>query len=263
MSVSFLGTKGPASIRYNNPGAQYPGPSSRKFGATRTAIIGGGHKIAVFPDAIKGAAAHFDLLHRSYTGKTLGTAIKKWSGGNSVATYLAVVRKYTGLSPADMLTTAYLEDPATGIPFAKAMAHHEAGRPYPLSDEQWMAAHALAFPWAHQAPETQVAARPPVPVPVPTPPAKEVLPRASRKWSILNWLKGLFGLGAGGTAGYSVINTLQAAQAIMGPIKAFATEWGVPMLIAVCVGGFVLTQLAQLFIAEDFEDGRYQPSKEG
>ena len=61
----------PASIRYNNPGAQYPGPSARRFGSVGTEIIGGGHKIAVFDDPVKGAAAQFDLLNRGYAGMTL------------------------------------------------------------------------------------------------------------------------------------------------------------------------------------------------
>lgn len=249
---SFLGTKGPASIRFNNAGAMYPGPSARKFGAIRTEIIGGGHKIAVFPDAIRGAAAQFDLLHRLYTGMTLGAAINKWCGGNSPSTYLAVVRKYTGLTSSDMLTKEYLEDPGTGVPFARAMAHHEAGKPYPLTDAQWREAHKLAFPYIYDDETVIVDAEP-------IAPPKKPVPKASRKWNLLQWLKGLFGIGATGTAGYSVMGTVQDAQSVMLPLKAFISEWGVPVLIVVCVGGFVLSQLGQLFIQEDYEDGRYEP----
>ena len=61
-------TRPPASLRYNNPGAQYPGPSARRFGSVGTETIGGGHKIAVFDDPVNGAAAQFDLLLRSYAG---------------------------------------------------------------------------------------------------------------------------------------------------------------------------------------------------
>lgn len=100
-----------------------------------------------------------------------------------------------------------------------------------------------------------------VPLPEPAPPAKDVLPKASRKWNLLNWLRGLFGIGAGGTATYSVVDSINTAQSVMGPLKAFATEWGVPVLIIVCVGGFVLVELVKYLMAEDFEDGRYQPSK--
>ena len=134
-----------ASIRFNNPGAQYPGPSSEKFGATHTETIGGGHKIAVFPDAESGAAGQFDLLDRAYTGRTLRDAIAKWSGGNHVESYLATIRENTGLSPDTMLTKDMLRDPAIAIPLVRAMARHEAGKEYPMTEAQWRAAHARAF----------------------------------------------------------------------------------------------------------------------
>jgi hypothetical protein len=139
----YRGKRGPASIRFNNPGAMYPGPSSRKFGAVETKIIGGGHKIAVFPDAVSGAAAQFDLLSRNYTGKTLGSAIAKWSGGNSVGTYLKVIERETGITANTVLTKEMVADPRIAVPIAKAMAVQEAGRDYPMSDAQWMQAHQM------------------------------------------------------------------------------------------------------------------------
>lgn len=139
----YRGKRGPASIRFNNPGAMYPGPSSRKFGAVETKIIGGGHKIAVFPDAVSGAAAQFDLLSRNYTGKTLGSAIAKWSGGNSVGTYLKVIERETGITANTVLTKEMVADPRIAVPIAKAMAVQEAGREYPMSDAQWMQAHQM------------------------------------------------------------------------------------------------------------------------
>jgi hypothetical protein len=135
----------PASIRFNNPGAQYPGPSARKFGSIGTEIIGGGHKIAVFDDPVRGAAAQFDLLDRSYAGMTLGQAIKKWSGGNSSPAYAAHISKATGIPLESRLTPEMLRDPTVAVPFAKASADWEAGGKYPMTDEQWKAAHAMAF----------------------------------------------------------------------------------------------------------------------
>jgi len=61
-------TKEPASIRYNNPGAQYPSARAAAFGQTGYGIIGGGHKIARFPSPVNGAAANFDLLCRHENG---------------------------------------------------------------------------------------------------------------------------------------------------------------------------------------------------
>lgn len=137
----FRDKDGPASVRYNNPGAMYPGPSSKKYGAVETKVIGGGHKIAVFPDAVSGAAAQFDLLSDKYTGRTLEDAISKWSGGNSVGTYLKVIERETGLTPDTTLTKEMVADPRIAIPIAKAMAVQEAGKAYPMDDAQWAAAH--------------------------------------------------------------------------------------------------------------------------
>lgn len=144
----FRGRKGPASIRYNNPGAMWPGQSSRKFGAVQTVTLndGQGNKIAVFPTVIHGAAAQFDLLDRKYTGKTLGSAIRTWSGGNSVPTYLKVIERETGLKPGTVITKEMMRDPRFAIPIAKAMSVQEAGRTYPMNDQQWLAAHRLFWP---------------------------------------------------------------------------------------------------------------------
>jgi uncharacterized protein YcbK (DUF882 family) len=155
----YRGKGGPASIRYNNPGAMYPGPSSKKYGAVETKIIGGGHKIAVFPDAVSGAAAQFDLLDRSYTGKTLKSAIAKWSGGNSVSTYLNVIERETGVTPDTVLTKDMVADPRIAIPIAKAMAVQEAGKAYPMNDAQWAQAHQM---FAGGGSGTQTASAPPV-----------------------------------------------------------------------------------------------------
>lgn len=134
----------PASIRFNNPGAQYPGASARRYGSTGTEIIGGGHKIAVFDDPVKGAAAQLDLLRNNYSGMTLSDALRKWSGGNSSDGYIDLVSKSTGLAPSTQLTPELLSNPSASIPLLKAMARQEAGRDYPLTDDQWASAHALA-----------------------------------------------------------------------------------------------------------------------
>jgi hypothetical protein len=145
----------PASVRNNNPGAMYPGPSATKFGAKKVNKIGGGHLIAEFPDAVHGAAAQFDLLSRVYTGMRVDKAIAKWSGGNSVDSYLDVIGERTGLQPDDTLTAAYLRKPKTGIKFAQAMAAHEAGEEFPMTKAEWKEAHALAFDGADIVPDKQ------------------------------------------------------------------------------------------------------------
>jgi hypothetical protein len=135
-----------ASVRYNNPGAQYPGRIANMFGSTGTETIGGGHKIAVFDDPVNGAAAQFYLLMSSsnYAGKSLSSAISTWSGGNNVQTYLNVIQRESGLTGSTMLDQAFLNDPNKMISLAKAMAVQESGGKYPMTDAQWQAGYDLA-----------------------------------------------------------------------------------------------------------------------
>ncbi len=130
-----------ASIRYNNPGAQYPGPSARKFKSTGHQIIGGGHKIAVFGSKVDGAAALFDLLDRVYSDRLLAAIIRKWSGGHDVRGYLRLIKAKAGLNSVAMIDKEFLGDAAKAIGLARAMAWHEAGGEYPMTDEEWMEAH--------------------------------------------------------------------------------------------------------------------------
>jgi hypothetical protein len=132
-----------ASWRYLNSGAQYPGPIANKWGSTGHGIIGGGHKIARFDDPLNGAAAHFDLLGQRYAGMTINDAIKKWSGGNSWQPYASRVAQEVGVDPNERLTIDRIRDPNFAVPFAKAMAKWEAGKPFPMSDAQWSQAHRM------------------------------------------------------------------------------------------------------------------------
>lgn len=134
----------PASIRSNNPGAQWFGPAAAAYGATGSIPLPGGNNAAQFPDPVSGAAAQFALLGKSYTNMPLSSAIAKWSGGNSSPAYAAFLAKQTGLSPDTVLTKELLSGPQ-GLALAKAQAHWEAGKPFPLSDEQWGQAQSRAF----------------------------------------------------------------------------------------------------------------------
>lgn len=138
----------PASIRNNNTGAQYPGPVARRFGGATYEVLrskDGTHKIATFPSAVHGAAAHIALLHDKYTGLTLEAAIRKWCGGYYVSTYLKVLSDETGIGRATILTKELIRDSKVAIPICKAMALQEAGKPFPMSDEEWETAHDMAF----------------------------------------------------------------------------------------------------------------------
>ncbi len=145
----------PASIRNNNPGAAYPGPSSKKFGSTAYETLkskDGVHKIATFPTDVHGAAAMFDLLNRSYTGMTVEKAITKWCGSFYATTYIKVLKDRAGVDADTVLTKVMLADHDIAIPLAKAMAWQEAGQDYPMTDAEWLEAHQMALGQETEAP---------------------------------------------------------------------------------------------------------------
>lgn len=140
------GGKAPASIRHNNAGAMHYSADSwqSKFGATfgqkLNDGLGQGNQIASFPTPVHGAAALlYQLNQPSYVDKTVGEAISKWSGGNSVSSYLSVLSE-AGFN-ADQNVSEIMASPDSAVAFAKAMARHEAGSEYPMNDEQWQEAY--------------------------------------------------------------------------------------------------------------------------
>jgi hypothetical protein len=139
----------PASIRYKNPGAMWGGKHARKWGAVDDIVLkdGQANHIAVFPDLVHGAAAQFALWKAGYCDMTLIAAIKKWSGHNSSAAYMAFLGKHVGVTPHTRITPALLASPK-GIALMKAQAQWEAGKPYPMSDAQWAEAQSMVFPAA-------------------------------------------------------------------------------------------------------------------
>lgn len=136
----------PASIRYNNPGAQWDGKVAKKWGSTQTVTLADGQSnhIAVFPTAVQGASAQFDLWKTSYCNLTLDGAIRKWSGGNSSPQYMAFLVKQTGIQSTDRITTALLSS-GKGLALMKAQAQWEAGKAYPMTDGQWAQAQSKVF----------------------------------------------------------------------------------------------------------------------
>lgn len=140
--------RGVASVRNNNPGAMWikGNKTAQEFGATGgenlSDGLGQGNNIARFANAIDGGAAQFALLAKGYMNRTVSEAIRKWSGGNNVGSYLSVMRKY-GVNPGMTLTKDFLFSDA-GIQFVKAMAHHEAGAPFPMGDDGWREAQNIA-----------------------------------------------------------------------------------------------------------------------
>jgi hypothetical protein len=137
-----------ATVRNNNAGAMwYVGGWQKKFGAefgeNLNDGLGQGNQIAKFPSPTHGAAALIYQLNRpSYADKTVRGAISRWSGGNSVSSYLKVLGD-AGFSP-DQQVSEILASPEGAVAFAKAMARHETGYDYPLDDNEWQEAYQMS-----------------------------------------------------------------------------------------------------------------------
>jgi len=156
----------PASIRTRNPGAMWgisgkrPGPAKEhpttsaiplRWGSKTTIYLsdgtGQGNNIAVFPTYVQGICAQLDLWSNSknYKDKTFKTAITTWSGGNNVPSYIKYVKaRVPGIQESTVLNRAFWQGPM-GIPFLKAQAGHEAGKPYPATDAEFKQAHDIFF----------------------------------------------------------------------------------------------------------------------
>ncbi len=138
----------PASIRYKNPGAMWPGALPTKWGSKRWVYLndgtgqgGGGHgnKIAIFETWADGICAQLDLWRTSknYKNKRFGDAIAIWSGGNHVESYIKFVcDRVPGMTRNTVMDdTFWRSSMAPG--FLKAQAWHEAGKRYPAGDSDW------------------------------------------------------------------------------------------------------------------------------
>lgn len=134
----------PATERYNNPGAMYPSSWQDKYGAiSNTDIIGGGHSIAGFETKEGGAAAQMSLLKEGkyYRNESISDAISTWSGGNHVDSYLKSLRNQ-GIDTSKKVSD-YTKTKEGTIALSKAMATHEKGGTYSMSDAQWSNAYDL------------------------------------------------------------------------------------------------------------------------
>lgn len=135
----------PVSIRAKNPGAQWPGPVSKKFGSTEWWPCGGNNKIAVFDTFEQGGAATLYLWATKYSDMPLSAAIYKWSGHNSSKEYANFLKKRVPEITLDTQMTKTLLASELGVKFMIAQAHWEAGKPYPMTAAQWRKSQEIAF----------------------------------------------------------------------------------------------------------------------
>jgi len=251
---SFIGKSKKASIRSNNPGAMWPGASSRRFGAVQQQMLadglGQGNRIAIFPDAISGGAALFDLWDRGYVDRKLKDAVKKWSGGNHVQSYLDVMIEQANIPPDLIITKDMIRNPDFAIRFGKAMAWHEAGEVFPLTDEQWRQAHREAFQL-------------PPPVVLPSyKEAKSALKQNSSKYSVSGWFKNVmafFGIGVPVTFQGFKSNVDQSNE-IVTFASGMVANYGIVVFSGVCIAAMIAFNWLQSRQIEDVQAGRATPS---
>lgn len=185
----------PASIRNKNPSAMWPNRLATKFGSTSYEQLkdGQGNKIATFPDDVHGAAAQFALwASQGYLGKTLAEAIKKWSGNNSPDDYArSLAHAIPNLSLDTVITINFLKS-ENGWKFMKIQAQWEAGRPYPMTDDEWQSAQKLAFGETPVVVATKPEPKKPETAPAPqtAPAAPQPAQKTSLLWIILHALFG-------------------------------------------------------------------------
>lgn len=142
----------PASIRYKNPGAMWGGNVySRRWGEIGNVSLkdgtGQGNKIAVFPTYVAGICAQLDLWRSSknYKNKMFKDAIRVWSGGNHVESYIKfVLDRVPGMTRTTVMNDTFWRGPM-GIAFLKAQAWHEAGKKYPAPDADWIEARRIVM----------------------------------------------------------------------------------------------------------------------
>lgn len=195
----------PASIRYKNPGAMWPGSRATKWGSTTHVTLTDAqhNEIAIFPDFVHGAAAQFDLWASNYTSMTLKAAIDKWSGHNSPASYVNYLQSQTGVSINTVLTRSFFASDA-GWKLLKAQSRWEAGQPIPMTDAEWQQAQKMVFGAA--APGTPSA---------PSKPAALPVLRFGNQGEVVKKLQTALGFGASevdGIFGHDTDVALRAAQ---------------------------------------------------
>lgn len=247
----------PASIRNKNPGAMYPGQAATKFGSRSYQTLvskDGTHRIATFKTDEQGAAAQFWLLSqpKNYVNgkRTVEEIITTWCGSFYVSTYLRVLERQAGVTRKSVLTQKMLRDPKIAIPLARAMALQEAGREYPLDDDGWKRAHAMAFEMS------------PAPVEAPSaPPPASNMP-SSRKEKVSRTGEGVFG---------TFLLIVAAIKAwleglLSDPLGAFETLYGFvstygwETAAVLSLVGFLGFRLIRFLQKQDFKEGRYEPS---
>ena len=207
----------PASIRYKNPGAMWGSPLAIKWGAAKKPVAladgtGQNNNIAVFPTYVQGICAQLDLWRSSknYKNKKFKDAIRIWSGGNHVESYIKFVcDRVPGMTRDTVMNDAFWRSPM-GIAFLKAQAWHEAGKRYPAPDADWIEAQRRVLGVTKKPAKP----KPDVDAIEPTPPDSGAIGKILR--SKISWAS----LGTFLTSAFGVLTDWRVAAVIIGGVLA-------------------------------------------
>ena len=133
---------GPASIRYNNPGAAWDRSRDKLFGLQGYGILvdprtGERNRIGRYSNPTLGLASNMDLISTSkrYVNRTLQQATNTWRGRYSPAPKFKL-SDGTEIGPNTILTPELLKNKEFMNKLFRKFAGHESGRKGTLSDEQ-------------------------------------------------------------------------------------------------------------------------------
>lgn len=126
---------GPAAVRYNNPGAQYPvlpwGPAggTQAFGSPFFDTIDAkGNQIAYFPNVASGLASNANLLSSpQYVNHTISQIANTWSGGGR--------QSIAGYDPNMVVTPQWLATGNNAVALVQALSQGETSHPQQLTPQ--------------------------------------------------------------------------------------------------------------------------------
>jgi len=132
-----------ANVRYNNPGAAYPRERDNLYATMGYGIIKDGHKIALFPTPVHGAAANMDLFASKYAGMTLKDALYKWRDGNEGWDNIP-----KGFDPNMVIDDVFVRNKKMMMMLFMEKAQHEGGNNMP--HELWSEAFDMYAAGGHE-----------------------------------------------------------------------------------------------------------------
>lgn len=93
-------------------------------------------------------------------------------------------------------------------------------------------------------------------------PTNQEMSNTSRKFKITDWLRWLLGIGGGGAATVETLNStnITATRTYVETIKSFTNDYGLVLVVIICLAAFVAIMLLRKYMKDDVQEGRATPS---